>query len=212
MVFVLLDTMKSFSMSLAYLSNCINDKRTVIFDLDDTLYEELSFLNCAYKKIAHELYCDQSNEVYIFLVNEFAVNGRNSLFNKLMSNYPRNEIGIDSILDVFRSTISPQPLNFYTWFYKFISKTDADFKIRILTNGNIQQQKNKISSLNFTALGRKLDVVYANKYEPKPLAGSLRHFKDYHEFVSPVYVGDSLVDRLFCKNSGIEFLDVSSLK
>ena len=85
---------------------------------------------------------------------------------------------------------------------------DSEFIIKIITNGTPQQQLNKIRSINFSWPEELIEVVYASSYEAKPKALSFYHLKGAENFISPIYVGDSLVDEQFCVNLNIEFYDI----
>lgn len=80
-------------------------------------------------------------------------------------------------------------------------------RIRVLTNGNILQQKQKITSLS-----RFFDLqnvtVYAEEIEPKPSPVALNYILK-QESVAPqecLFIGDSLIDRECALNSKVDFL------
>ena len=76
--------------------------------------------------------------------------GRSCLFDKLVDEFSIDEIiTVDCCIEVLRNTYCDKCLFAYPWFYKFLNKAGKDFKLKIITNGNIQQQKNKIQSLIF---------------------------------------------------------------
>ena len=64
---------------------------TIIFDLDNTLYNEIEYLSRAYKFIGNKISeCNKqflSQDIYIFLIEEFKSKGRKNIYQKLKRNY-----------------------------------------------------------------------------------------------------------------------------
>lgn len=186
-------------------------ERSLVFDMDDTVYRETDFLYRAYKNIAIGLYGDSWELAYKFLCKRFKERGRENLFNHLLTEFPLNseETGLDECLRIMRSSIFPDSLPVYPWFSKFIAMVNKPYELRIITNGNSQQQKNKFLSLRFNREDVTTSLVCANDYGGKPNAEAFFALKDGHQLFSPVYVGDSSIDYEFCRNSGMDFLDVN---
>jgi len=186
--------------------------RELIFDLDNTIYKERDFLFLAYQKIANILFKKKESEVFDFLTTEFLEKGRNCLFDKLVDEFSIDEIiTVDCCIEVLRNTYCEKCLFAYPWFYKFLNKAGKDFKLKIITNGNIQQQKNKIQSLDLGVKDNSIEVVFSNSTKPKPSSASYFSLYEVEKFYKPIYVGDSEIDREFCNNIGINFYDVSKL-
>ena len=83
-------------------------------------------------------------------------------------------------------------------------------KVYILTNGNREQQQNKIESLDIQEILSKIEVIYANEYVPKPSACGIDKIviENEVEKESVIMCGDSEVDYLAAKNAGIDFINV----
>jgi putative hydrolase of the HAD superfamily len=202
---------KSF-MSIENLLSLHNSGRDIIFDLDDTLYAETDFLFAVYEQIAERFYGNRGGEVLSFLTEEFARAGRKAIFDKLLLRHPEPGLSIERLLAEQRSFQRPGFLRPYPWFTRFCSSLPRPLKIRIVTNGTPEQQRNKILSLDLRGLDLDLDVAYASTLEPKPSPRSLELLGGYASLRRPVYVGDSEVDLEFSRNSGMEFFDVALLK
>jgi len=199
-----------FFMSVDYLINAHKNERTLIFDLDNTLYDESTFLFNAYSGIA-DLYEHNKGEVYKFLVSEFNSKGRSQLFDKLITTFPKDNINIKKCLDVLRNYSCECCISIYPWVDQFIEGVGQGFIFRIITNGNAQQQQNKIRSLNLPIDRAKIEVIFANDIAMKPKKMSFFALNNAQQLNSPIYVGDSDVDRKFCQSLDIEFYDVSQL-
>lgn len=198
-------------MSVKYLVNAHNEYRTILFDLDNTLYQETDFLFPVYKVISEKFYPDDFSRVYNFLVSEFICRGRKSLFDKLVEVFPKNGINSKNCLAVLRTYRCSNLLTPYPWFLNFLCQVDEKFKIRIITNGHVDQQKNKIWSLNFGNYTKNMDVVYANLTRPKPHIESYFAFHDVKDFNDPIYIGDSDIDFEFSQRAGLEFFAAQNL-
>lgn len=202
--------MKYF-MSIEYLVAANKAGRDIIFDLDNTLYAEQQFLFTAYKKIATKLYPECKNKVYAFLIATFKKDGRRNLFDKLVLEFPRSNLGVEDFLGILRSHRCNNCLSTYSWVNDFFHCVGDEFKWRIITNGNVQQQKNKIKSIDFPADKNRMEIIFANESSPKPATASFFCLVNVENLCQPIYIGDSFIDRDFSDNLNIEFYDVSNL-
>ena len=198
-------------MSVNYLIHSYNTGRMLIFDLDNTLYDETLFLFNAYNQIADLYKIQKKNEIYHFLVSEFKDKGRTKLFDKLIAKFPNYNINIDKCLYILRSYSCKGCINVYPWFDQFIKRVNPNFKLKIITNGNIKQQKNKIKSLNIPVNKKDIEIVFAKGIIEKPCIDSFYELENFNTFNRPIYIGDSDVDQKFCNSLGIEFYDVTKL-
>lgn len=196
-------------MNIDYLIDAENNKRTLIFDLDNTLYDEFNYIELAYKEVANCYSSQNKKEAFDYLLSEFKEGRRQGLFNRLISKYPESPNLLD-ILNVFRNPKYVK-LNFYPWFQYFLSVVSLNFKLLILTNGNVEQQKKKVNMLGVENLECFEECIFANEYEPKPSIKSYDMFTKVETFNSPIYIGDSDVDLIFSKRLGIEYFDVKNL-
>lgn len=189
----------------------LSDYRTLIFDLDNTIYNESDFLFQAYHNISKRInakFKANEEEVFNFLSNTFLSSGRQGIFNKLQVQLQiKEEAFIGICLEVLRSTVVSPLIEPYPYFSQFIreSKSNPFF---IITNGTSRQQANKIKSINW-GINCNMKVVYANRFLPKPAPDSFLHLQSKYNLKKPIYIGDSPEDCLFAKNCGIDFIQVS---
>ena len=187
-----------------------------MFDLDNTLYDEKEFLFGAYKKISFYLenkYSINNELIYNYLTYHFETSGRKNIFNKLIINFkiPNSELLI--FLNILRKY---KPVKKYTLFPEikllFIELIKSNKLFIIVTNGNVEQQQNKIKNINWEGLSIP-KIFYANTISPKPSP------KIYLEKIVPsfnlkensnlLFIGDSNEDKLFSKNIGSKFYDIN---
>lgn len=187
----------------------------VLFDLDDTLYREIDFLRKAYARISNlaSATCESSAEtIYTWMENEFSERGRDLLFQKLCRKFSIPEPEIQEWLKVLRSLEIREGLRLKNWVAPFIDEHDGRFAV--VTNGNVAQQRNKISLLRLNYLFPDLPIYYAALTKPKPHSNSFRIIsRDFN--VSPenvVMVGDSDVDEKYAQECGIHFVSVEVLE
>jgi putative hydrolase of the HAD superfamily len=187
----------------------------VIFDLDNTLYEENNYLFKSYQAIATYLSKKDKNLseglLLSFLKEEFISSGRNNILNKLFENFKiKNEL--NNCLSIMRDIqlTNKIPLNKKTKF--LLAKAIEQSKVCVLTNGNVQQQQNKISQIDWGDMDSKIDFIYANKYEPKPSPKSYENYikKTYNILPQNILmIGNSITDKIFANNIGCIYLDIN---
>lgn len=188
----------------------------VLFDLDNTIYDEKQYLYKAYEGIS--VFCAakfnlQKKDVYLFLINHFEKIGRSSLFNSLCEEFKLPEHIIIQLLEILRTVHFNEKIQTFPYFLPLArSLFSSGVKLGIITNGNVIKQKNKVQSIDFKGLIEKFQIIYANDFSPKPSPISYGKMKELINFKSCAYIGDSDVDEKFAKTAGIPFLNVNLLR
>jgi HAD superfamily hydrolase (TIGR01549 family) len=85
--------------------------------------------------------------------------------------------------------------------------------IFILTNGNPEQQKNKIRSLDWEGLDEEITFILADEIEPKPSPAGVFHILERSGISADksLFIGDSITDRICAERGGIQFIDIKEL-
>ena len=195
-------------MNIKYLLQALEDGRTLIFDLDNTLYAETDFLFQAYRHICISCYGSNSGAIIDFMTNRFLSHGRQNLFDETLQRFPNEDASVERFLALLRTFQCTGKLEPFDWFRIFASSVPKDFILRIITDGNVFQQRNKLFSLGMERFCNAVSVVYTQLFLPKPSQTSLSGFRDRNRFVAPVYIGNSAVDKQFAENCGFEFVYV----
>ena len=190
---------------------------TVIFDLDNTLYDEIEYLTRAYSFIGEkisELYKDLSaQDILIFLVNEFKSGGRKNLYQKLITKFSCDNYSLSMFFNDLRNVPIPNDsIQIKDELNSFISENIDKYKFFIATNGNLIQQKNKFRSVNIPYKDR-FNAVYCDSFgieKRKPSPFFINYIsKEFdiglHEMI---FVGDSEVDYYAAVNGKIDFLNI----
>ena len=185
-----------------------------VFDLDDTLYREADYLFAAYGKIGSYLAGDdagKAQEYSRFLCDSFMQEGRQGLFQRLSERY-KMDVPIEAILGILRSTACP--LEMYEPMRRVLDELlQAGKQVVILTNGNPQQQQQKITNLRLAHLYPRIEIVYAASIAAKPSPEALLQLMSAHhaDAAQTVLVGDSDIDRQTALNAGTDYIEACYL-
>lgn len=189
--------------------------RLVMFDLDDTLFEERLYLESAYREIAFKFSGsdDEEHKYFQWLQETFEAQGRRQLFQNFFKEFSLGEPDIPELLDMLRNHKVPGGLRYFPWVPKVLE--DIDVKCAVVTNGNPRQQRNKLNQLVPKELTNRFDFFFfANEVAPKP---SPKVFSLIQEAIGVdasqcLMVGDSDVDSDFAHSIGAHYLHVRSLE
>lgn len=189
-----------------------------IFDLDNTIYNEDDYLFLAYSEIAREFSHNvpgySEKEFYEVLKKIYLSQGREKLFDKFLAEIGVETSFIPKCLDILRNFAPREKMIPYPVIKRVLLHIVGLGKpIYILTNGNPQQQKNKVSNIEWDGLDRSLKFIFANELEPKPSPKGVLHILDLTgvDKKDTIMIGDSETDYNCAMNSGISFLNVSEI-
>ena len=189
-----------------------------IFDLDNTIYNEEDYLYQAYAAIADrfaDLIPAYDKEQLFFIMKEIFENqGREKLFNKFLTSVNCDNSYLSECIDILRSFVPEKPIEIN----KYVKSILLDLikrnkKIFVLTNGNADQQKNKIKHINWKGLDSYMHFVFAEEIEAKPSPAGVLYILKISgiEKNNAVFVGDSETDKVSAVKSGVNYLDINSL-
>jgi phosphoglycolate phosphatase-like HAD superfamily hydrolase len=189
-----------------------------IFDLDNTIYKEEDYLFQAYKAIAEKLAANipscTNESLYNILKDLYLQQGCDKLFDKFLDAIGLDKNYLPECLKILRSIKPSKPLEIDKKVKKILISLNSRSKsIFILTNGNVDQQKNKIKHIKWDGLDKKIGFVFANEIEPKPSPAGIIYIlkstgtaKD-----NAIMIGDSETDLKCASNGGIKFINISDL-
>ena len=156
----------------------------IVFDLDDTLYDEIEFVKSGFREIASYL----KNERYFeFMMQVFKDEGSGKIFDKLIEKFQLN-VDVKKLIEIYRfhkpNIILPSDS------LKLL-KFSKDFKTALISDGHYIMQKNKFDSLNldkFIQYPIFTDFFHTKKPDQKPYKMVMEKFRDEKKFI---YISDN---------------------
>lgn len=156
----------------------------IVFDLDDTLYDEVNFVKSGFQEVAHYL---KDEKYYDFMVDVFEREGSGKVFDKLIEKFGL-DININQFIEIYRFhtpniVLSNESLE--------LLKFAKDFKTALISDGNYIMQKNKFNALKldeFIEYPIFTDFYHTKKPEKKPYKMVMDKYKDEDKFV---YISDN---------------------
>jgi phosphoglycolate phosphatase-like HAD superfamily hydrolase len=189
-----------------------------IFDLDNTIYKEEDYLFQAYETIAKEfagkLPSYNPQDLFRIIKDIYEIHGSVKLFDKFLERINLDLSYLPICLNILRSFKPDNPIEIDEIIKPILFDLQSQKKMAfVLTNGNTEQQKNKIRNINWAGLDNYLQIVFANDIESKPSAAGVEHILNISNTgkKDAIFIGDSEVDQACAVNSGIDFINVKDL-
>lgn len=187
--------------------------KAVFFDLDNTLYDVQQYFLGAFKDISLEIagkHGIPEQRVYKVLVELWRekTSMYSHLFDDLLGILHLNKEGTQNIVRIFNEYAGTLEL------YPDVIPTlqalkGRNYKLGIITDGNVERQKRKIKSLKLEPFFNA--IIYTNELEPKPsslpflTALTMVNGRSQDSF----YVGDNpVIDFKGAKAAGIETIRI----
>lgn len=191
-------------------------KKAFIFELDNVLYPEKDFLFQVYYLFANFLdYTEQidGKAAVNLMTDVYNEQGKNAVFSALQS-----RLGIDAkyqqnFNNLLAKAQLPLPLLLYPQMLALLQEIVVDRKkLFIVTNGNPEQQLNKIKYTEWNGLEKYLICYFADEFKPKPepdVIHTILH--DHHlERRDLIMIGATETDQLTAEAGGIDYLAVTN--
>jgi putative hydrolase of the HAD superfamily len=167
--------------------------KVVIFDLDDTLFNEIDFLISAYNEISQFLSnvqgVDRSkNEIFDYMHSLYL--RKKNPFEQVISFLKIKNIKISDLLEIYRNHLPNISLNDDVKEVLDYLK-DHKFIIGIITDGRSIQQRNKIKalSLDYYISGLIISEEFGSE---KPNINNYIFFQDKYPNSKYTYIGDNI--------------------
>lgn len=168
----------------------------IVFDLDDTLYEEKTFVYSGFSEVAKWI-STMSNinpsEILDFMVEDLSINGRGEIFNKVLDKYyVKTKKNIVKCVSIYRMHKPNIKLDLDV--INLLLELRKDFRLYIVTDGNKLVQNNKIKSLSLDNYVEKAFITY--RYGLAASKPSLKCFEiiknmENVDWQDIVYIGDN---------------------
>jgi putative hydrolase of the HAD superfamily len=183
-----------------FLTISLENYEVILLDLDNTIYDENTFLIQVYKNICSKLPTEMQSHAFKYMWGEYLKHGREDIIQKFVVKFQYSG-KISQLIDIYRT--GSVKLSRFRFIESLLSAYQS--KIYIFTNGNVQQQENKLRALNL--LNHK--IIYAKNYGSKPNTKVISTHFSHIEISDICMIGDSEVDKLFAVYSGCDFYKVN---
>ena len=197
--------------SLDELEKYLDSIKVVIFDLDDTLYNEVDYVKSGYKKVAQFLTCvkDCENKLFSFFLNK-----KNAIDELLIKEGIFSQELKNKCLDIYRNQFPQISLSLQT--IELLKRLKQQgFILGIITDGRPEGQRAKIKALD---LENRIDEIIvtdelggAEFRKPNPFAYELmleiirKKYDKSVKYEDMCYVGDNInKDFIACDKKGIQ--------
>lgn len=162
----------------------VDENTVIVFDLDDTLYNEIDYLKSAYVAVAKKLKPDNWEQLYTYIFSLYRNN--QNVFEYLSENY---DITKEQLLHSYRYHI-PNIKPFDGVIETFENIKQQNGKIGILTDGRKVTQTNKLNALGLTHF---IDHIVISEVigSEKPAANNYVAFEKFHKSGTYFYIGDN---------------------
>lgn len=192
------------------------DKKAYIFELDNVLYPEKDYLLQVYYLFATFLEFTETfppaGELTSFFKTSFQHHGKENIFNRAQKFFSINEKYRVNFERLHSTAQLPLKLLLYNEMLKLLQNLVINRKqIFIVTNGNLQQQLNKLKQVEWNGLEGYLTVYFSEEIKPKPSPEILLFvMKQHHLELEDIQViGNSKIDENFALACGVDYLNLS---
>lgn len=167
--------------------------KIIVFDLDDTLYNELDYLISAYEEISKYLsaklkYTISKKEIFDEMYSLYKL--KRNAFVEILEKYKIQDITSDDLLSWYRNHIPKIELD------KTVENLLNDlkgkgFRLGIITDGRSVQQRNKIISLNVEKYFEHI-IISEEFGTEKPNIKNFDFFEKLYPNCKYIYIGDNI--------------------
>jgi FMN phosphatase YigB (HAD superfamily) len=188
-------------------------KKGFILELDDVLYPEKDYLFQVYYLFAGLLEYTElidAQAVTQFMVNTYNTAGKAHVFDKLKEKFSVEEKYRRNFEELLLTASLPLKLLLYKNMLNLLQELVVDRKkVFIVTNGNPQQQLNKIRQMEWNGLESYLVVYFADETKPKPAPDAILALMQDHAITDNelLMIGSSAEDRFCAGLCGIDFAE-----
>lgn len=189
-------------------------KKAFVFELDNVLYPEKDYLLQVYYLFASFLEYKEMLDAKVLtalMTTTFEEEGAAEVFNRVQQRFNIDE-QYRSNFDLLHKTARlPLKLLLYAKALTLLQDIVVDRKqIFILTNGDPQQQLNKIKQTEWHGLEQYLTCYFADELTAKPEPDALHYILKQHNLDRRdiLMIGNTQADNLCAKAAGIDFVNL----
>lgn len=190
-------------------------KKAFVFELDNVLYPEKDYLLQVYYLFASFLEYKEmldAKALTRLMTTTFEEEGPAEVFNRVRQRFNISEEYRYNFDLLHKTARLPLKLLLYKNALTLLQDIVVDRKqIFILTNGDPQQQLNKIKQTEWHGLEQYLTCYFADEINPKPEPDAIHYLLKQHnlERRDIIMIGNTQTDKLCAEASGIDFVEMA---
>jgi len=183
-----------------------------IFELDNVLFAEKEYLYQVYYLFAGFLEYTELLDAKVLvnlMVQIYEQEGANAVFNTLQERFKLDEKYRFNFEHLHTAAQVPLKILLYPHMLSLLQDIVVDRKqIFIVTNGNPQQQLNKIKHTDWQGLEKYLTCYFAEEVAPKPEPDIVHLLLDKHHLQrrETLMLGVTDTDRFCAESCGIDYI------
>lgn len=187
-------------------------KKAFVFELDNVLYPEKDYLLQVYYLFASFLEYKEMLDATVLtalMTKTYEEEGPGKVFNRVKQRFNISKDYLYNFELLHKTARLPLKLLLYKDVLTLLQDIVVDRKqIYILTNGDPQQQLNKIKQTEWHGLEQYLTCYFADELTAKPEPDAVHHILKQHnlERRDMVMIGNNETDKLCAEASGIDFI------
>lgn len=177
------------------------NNNVVVFDLDDTLYNEIDFLVSAYKEIAEVIsinndICGSDVDIFNFMYSSY-LNKQNP-FENVIEHFQIKNFSVTELLALYRNHFPSISLaSDVKELLDYLNENSI--QIGIITDGRSIQQRNKIKALNLEKY-TNLIVISEEFGTEKPSVANYKYVEQEKPNSNYTYIGDNITKDFLAPN------------
>lgn len=185
-----------------------------VFELDNVLFPEKDYLYQVYYLFAGYLEYTELLDAKVLvslMVSTYEQSGASAVFDTLKERFKIDEKYRFNFEHLHTAAQVPLMLYIYPEMLTLLQDIVVDRKqIFILTNGNPQQQLNKIKHTDWQGLEKYLTCYFADEIAPKPEPDALHFVIEKHSLQRReiLMIGASQNDELCAEAAGVDYISV----
>jgi len=189
------------------------NKKAFVFELDDVLYPQKDYLLQVYYLFASFLEYKELLDAKVLtrlMTETYEREGSENIFNRVQEKFLIDEAYRYNFNLLHTTARLPLKLLLYKNALTLLQEMVIDRKqIFILTNGNPEQQLNKIKQTEWHGLENYLTVYFADEVMAKPEPDALHSILKTHnlERRDIAMIGNSETDELCAAAAGVDYLE-----
>ncbi len=189
-------------------------KKAFVFELDNVLFPKQDFLLQVYYLFATFLeHTEQLNakEVLLAITEFYYKQGEDAVFTGIKTAFGLDEKYQENFDRLMNSAKLPLKLLLYKQMLELLQQIVIDRKhLFILTNGNPQQQLNKIKQTEWNGLENYLICYFADEIKPKPEPDAVHFILNKHQLQrrDVIMIGNSNADELCAQAAGVDYANL----